>query len=206
MTSPTDTMTIIRDFALATASIATVFIALEGLHTWRRELRGKAHFEVARGLIYSTYDLRNKIESCRSRFIAAQEFPKDYYDVKGDPTPENQAKGYAYVYRNRWQPILDSLKEFDAQSLEAEALWGADIKSKTDNFRRCSTTLFVAIEAFIENEQSGGRIFESDKPFGIEMRKKVSAHGYDDDNMLSKKIVETIGEIEDKIRPYLDRS
>ncbi len=74
----TDVFSIIKDIVISIAAATTAIVAYKGLEKWHKELKGKANFDVALSLIKSTYKLRDKIESCRSPFIPANEFPKDY--------------------------------------------------------------------------------------------------------------------------------
>jgi len=199
-------ITDLKEILVGGAAIVTASVAIFGLKTWNRELRGKANFEVARGLIRATYKLRDDIASCRSPLVTGQEFPADYYDPQEENSHEKKALGWAHVYKNRWKPVWSSLQEFDAQTLEAEALWGHEVKLKTDKLRHCVNTLNVSIEEVISDKASGGRNFESDRKFGIRMRNNTAAHGSDDNNSLSTQISDAITGIEDLIRPHLERS
>ena len=202
----TEIITAIKDVLIGGAAIATASVAVIGLKSWSRELRGRADFEVARGLIRATYKLRDELRACRAPFIRAQEFPEGYYNPAGTSTPENEAQAWAHVYKNRWQPVWGALQEFDAQTLEAEALWGSEIRAKTDELRECVAELNAAIDAVISDKASGGRDFEIDKEFGRKMRSTVSASGSDEKNELTKKIAKAVTGIEDKVRPHLKRS
>lgn len=202
----TGIITAVKDVLLGGAAVAAATVAVVGLKNWSRELRGKADFDVARGLIRATYKLRDEIRSCRSPFIRAQEFPESYYDPTGKSTPEKKAQAWAHVYNNRWQPVWAAIQEFDAQTLEAEALWGSGIREKTDKLRGCVTELSAAIDAVISDKASGGRDFESDREFGRKMGLTASASGGDTNNKLSQEIVKAVTDIEDKIRPHLKRS
>jgi hypothetical protein len=204
--SCTELITAIKDVLLGGAAVTTTVVAVVGLKNWSRELRGRADFDVARGLIRATYKLRDEIRSCRAAFIMAQEFPDGYCDPNRKSTPEDEAQVWAHVYKNRWQPVWEAIQEFDAQTLEAEALWGSEIRQKTDKLRECIAELNSAIYAVISDKASGGRDFKSDREFGKKMRSTVSASGSDQSNELSKKITEAVTGIEDKIRPHLKRS
>jgi len=145
-------ITVFKDVCLSVAAIVTASVAIYGLRSWKKELSGKANFEVARGLIRSTYRLRDEISYGRSPFTSAHEFPKGYDPL--NKAPEKEAEAWSHVFTNRWKPIAEAVQEFDAQTLEAEALWGSDIKDMSFELRRCATTLRVAMEAVVSNEAS----------------------------------------------------
>jgi hypothetical protein len=48
----------LKDIILAIAAIVTATVAALGLKKWCEELRGRADFDVARGLIRATYKVR----------------------------------------------------------------------------------------------------------------------------------------------------
>lgn len=199
-------ITAIKDLSLTVAGVVTAVVAIRGLRNWNRELKGKAAFEVARGLAKATYRLRDEIRMCRSPLLTAREFPEGYGELSRNKTPENEAQAYAHIFTNRWNSVFASLQEFDTQTLEAEALWNNSIREKTDALRKLVRKLNVAIEAFIANERSGGKDFSSDKEFGRDIRSTVFASPTDADNKLSASIESSISFIQDELRPHLRRA
>jgi len=200
-------VTIAKDVLLGLAAATTATVAVLGLRKWRQELEGKAHFETARTLIRSTYRVREAIRTCRHPFYGAHEFPEGY---KGSPgahiTDEEEYRAWAYIYKNRWAPVWDALQEFDANTLEAEALWGSNIRTKADALRQCLRELNVAIDTVLRDKAHGGRDFESDRDFGKKMRSIVAAAPDDDQNKLNQKIRQALDGIEQELRPHLRRS
>lgn len=134
----------LKDVLLGCAAATTAIVAVIGLKNWSRELKGRAEFEAARNLIRATYKLRDEIARCRSPFMGGYEFPKEY--VHGaQHSPEEEARGWAYVYRNRWEPVLSALQDFETNALEAEALWGVQIRIGTDELRQCVIELRTSV-------------------------------------------------------------
>jgi hypothetical protein len=198
----------LKDVALGFAAIGTPTIAWIGLRKWRDELRGKANFEVARGLTRATYKLRDEIASARSPLVRGSEYPAGYQVPDANQQGANArvaAEALAHVYQNRWQRVSTALQEFDAQTLEAEALWGADIRESTQALRSCATTLFVSMEAIIDDKAAGGDHFERDRNFGRRMRANAHAAANVTDNELSNQISESVATLEAKLRSHLRR-
>ena len=193
-----------RDAILAVAAAVTATVAIKGLSSWNRELTGKAAFEAARALARATYKLRDEIKNCRAPFLAENEFPEDYRGQTVQITPHGEAQALAHAYKNRFHSVRSALQEFDSHTLEAEAIWGKEIRMKTDVLRHCVSELRSAIDAVIEDKASGGKNFADDQKFGKEMRGKVStARG--SENALSRTINEALQGIENVIRPHLKR-
>ncbi len=195
---------IIKDIALASAAGTTALVAYTGLEKWQKELRGKANFEVARELIKSVYIIRDELSYCRSPFTAAAEFPEDYKGALGKHTPEEKGQAWAHVYSRRWKSVGKAVQDFDTAVLEAEALWGPEIKKQATELRQCVSTLQVNIESYIQNAYSDGEDFKD-----REYMKLVQAGIWDsksEDNELTNRINSAIIDLESDIRPHLARS
>lgn len=198
---------VLKDFALGGAAVVTSWVAVQGLQKWRDELRGKTNFEVARGLARATYKVRDELAACRTPLIRSAEYPAGY-QAPAPGAPPNRAKeasALAYVYNNRWKPVTEALREFDAQKLEAEALWGSEIREGTEALHRCATTVFVAIESILDDARAGGAHFESNREFGRRTRSQAHASLTATDNPLSNDIAAAVSAIENKLRGHLKR-
>ena len=200
----TEFFSILKDLSLALAACVTAYVAFTGLEKWKKELRGKANFEVARALIKSIYKLRDEITYCRSPFIRANEFPDNYKGTLGKHSNQEEGDAWAYMYGKRWEPVVLSNEEFDAATLEAEAIWGSAIKEKTEELSKCVRTLNAAINAAISDKYSGGEDFRN-RAFAESMNANRSASILDKDNKLSMEIEKSILALESEIRPHLSR-
>lgn len=205
MSIPLDTITATKDVILSIAGITTAIVAIRGLSTWNRQLRGAADFDVARSLAKCTYKLRDKIQACRSPMIWAHEFPPEYREAGFTRTPQQQANGYAFVYANRWEPVFEALQEFDATTLEAEALWGGAVRTATDELRSVARKVNAGIDSYIEDAASDGHIFTVDREFGKEIRAIISATSSQQDNPINIALHKAVEGIDALIRPHLRR-
>ncbi|WP_431689431.1 hypothetical protein [Hahella sp. NBU794] len=195
--------TIFKDIFLAGSAVTMAYVAYRGLEKWKSELAGKADFDVARNLIRSVYKLRNEIQSCRSLFVSAGEFPEGYRNGMAGLTNREKGDAWLYVYNNRWNPVFNAIQEFDVSTLEVEALWGRDAKEKTQALRQLAMRLRVAIDSFLRNEYSGNQDL-ANSDFDVRVRSDLNASGLKGDS-LSPAIDSAIEEIEIMIRPHLKR-
>ena len=205
LTTP-ELIAVIKDIVLALAAIVTATVAIKGLTTWDRQLRGTAGFEAARAVAKSAYKVRDTLQDCRSPFLSSHEFPPEYYESRSNRAPEQKAKGYAFLYTNRWSPVWQAMQEFDANVLEAEALWGQSIRTATDPLRKVVRELNIAIDAIIANAASGGEDFSSDRDFGKKIRSMVSAVRTDSKNEVNIQLATAVQLIDDQLLPHLQRS
>lgn len=113
-----------KDIALAIAGVVTALVARKGLNNWLRELGGRTKFEAALALMRASYSVREALFNCRAPLVAAAEFPAGYKQGGDKPSTKEEVNAWNHVFKHRWSFVATSLKEFDARSLEAEALWG----------------------------------------------------------------------------------
>lgn len=152
---------IARDIIVSGAALVTAWVAVPGLHRWKRELLGKENLEAARNLLRATYKIREAVGSCRDPYLEDKEFPEDYDGREENPMED--ALAYAYVYRNRWRRVRRARQEFNAAALEAEVLWGCDVRAKAKELRVCLQKLFWGFQQYVLNVKSDNRKFERDK-------------------------------------------
>lgn len=196
-----DFFSIVKDIFLSGAAAITAYAAYKGIEKWRSEIEGKADFEVARSFIRSVYKLRNSIETCRSPFVSAGEFPEGYRGGLGGHSDKEKGDAWLYVYNNRWEPVFEAIQEFDGATIEAEALWGGKVKERAQLLRQLAARLRVSIDTYLRNEYSGNQDFE-DRDLGTKIRADLNASGLEVDT-LSPAITRAIEDIESIIRPHL---
>lgn len=200
----------VKDVLVGIAAAVTAVVAIKGLNTWSRQLTGSASFDTARGLVRATLKVRDAIEAFRSPFIMSHEFPVGYQNIQSEHPPghsrnQAEAEAWRHMYNKRWELVLTAVREFDSSSLEAEALWGQEIRDATNKLRGCIVQIYAAIDAAIENKAEGGEIFSRDKEFGKKMRAVLSASPSSKDNELTQDIVAAISGIEGLVKPHLRR-
>lgn len=161
----------LAEIITAIAAIAGAITAAIGVNTWRSELKGRAEFDAARGLMRSVYKARQCIASVRLPLILSHEFPSEYKDASPDRTVEQEANGYAHVFKVRWEPLSPTIEEIELNMIEAEILLGKDVASATKDFMQNIIRLRASIEAFIEEKAS--HVKPVDKDFSMMLRRDV---------------------------------
>jgi hypothetical protein len=192
-----------KDIALAIAGGVTALVARKGLNNWLRELGGRTKFEAALALMRASYSVREALFNCRAPLVAAAEFPAGYKQGGDKPSTKEEVNAWNHVFKHRWSFVATSLKEFDARSLEAEALWGADALEATQRLSRCVSVLYAAIESYMDNCVSEGENFRADREFMKKVRSEAFGSRSAADNELTTAILTAIRALEDFARPHL---
>lgn len=196
------TITVIKDILLAIAAITTATVAITGLRNWSKELKGKAYFDLARRLMMATYKVRDQLQYGRNPFTSAGEFPEDYDPRKRAEDNKQEAEAWAYVFNNRWKPIVDAVQELEVNALEAEALWGREIKNKLFGLRSCTLKLRSSMNSYVSRIAShGGDLTKS----SIAINEDVFVK-YNGDDELSINISKAVENIEKEVLPHIRKN
>ena len=187
-----------KDTATAAAAIAAAIVAALGLQTWKKQLHGSANYELARRLLRATYKVREAIRTVRVPFISIGEIIEARKAVGLEITGagiESSGENERAAYKIRWDQLSTALIDFQAELLEAEALWGSPIRNSSASLSQCIRELNAAIAEWLHgkthldptrDEHVTGIIYE-----------------LGDSNPFSERLAAAIGDIESQLRPHL---
>lgn len=194
-----DIVLAIAGIVTATVAVVTATVAVRGLNRWGVELKGKANFEAARQLAKATFKLRNDIDSFRNPLVYGGEYPAGF-DWTTATDPKERATAQAHVYSNRWAPIADSLKDFEAAALEAEALWDASIRIKTLALVSCVREVNTAAQETIRAIAQAGNFWRS-KEYEMEINSALTHITYGEQpNPFTARLASAIDAIEGELK------
>lgn len=191
------------------AAVGTI-VAILGLRTWRKQIAGKAEYELATRLLRAIYTVRDRVNSLRAPFISAGEM---YTAAKtktedGDELsqlPEQHDKLAELAYQVRWEHVQEAISDLAVQELEAEVLWENRVKSKLKPFYDCLTELRNALEDYLSTRR--GDYGDVSKEEQLKT-KKIVLRGWgtrgDRRDEFGERFSTTITEASKAIRPYLD--
>ena len=171
----------------AAAAAATAVAAWCGLHTWRRKIRAESELEVARGLLRSALRVRNAIRHARGRFFAPRpDMPSD--------------ESWVSAWHARMKSMFDTLTEFDAQILEAEALWGEQAKRASGPLD-CASQGYMRATLRYVGEQL-------DERYQLTQEELKQARGLawevpGEEDAFAQELEEAMRKLEEFARPYL---
>ncbi|HCG6765717.1 hypothetical protein [Vibrio parahaemolyticus] len=196
-------ITAIKDVIMSVAAVVTAVMAVLGLKSWQRELKGKTEFEVARSLLRDTYKVRDQLSYARNPMTLSNEFPQGYNPLQNQYDPKTEADAHGYAFTNRWKPVVEAVLEYELTLLEAEAIWGSEIKSLCFELRKCCQRLNRSMNTVVSDIAS-----EHDKYKGYE---HIPNKARDDvwssnDDELTANINAAVEAIEQYLRPHIKRN
>jgi hypothetical protein len=188
---------VVKDFILATAAIVTSSVAVFGLRKWREELRGRTEYEVARRVIRGLYKVRDGFRTVRSPMVWAHEYPEGNSGSAGTTSSINEKTADMHVYQNRWKYLAEAFVELEAETLEAEVLWGGDIEKLMREIRSCRAELLISLREYFAKLE---RVPDNREQYR-QVMEKIAA--FDDEDPLSKRTAAAIGALEARMRRHL---
>jgi hypothetical protein len=201
-------LTFLKDLITIASLTTGALVAIMGLHTWRRQLRGTANYELAKRLLKATYQVRDALQSVRSPLITAGEFAHAVKEAQLaiKPGDENyHADSSAAVYQLRWKPVIEAYQALELEAVEAETLWGSKARAATNTIRKSINSLSSALDLYLRDMQpQGARILDNASRETFRRIVYSVSQNPDEDPFL-RDLTAAIASIEAFAKPYLTR-
>ena len=197
----TEYITMGKDIALGVAALVTATVAVRGLHTWNRQLKGTASFDAAKDLAAATYRLRTAIERCRS---VVELRGGNYLFSPDDDGWKVIAKGHTALkarYDVGLNAVGAALVELETSALTAEALWGGAVKTKVKVLRVCCQMLKTNVDMLVG--EMNGSLKVSEEVFAAVRDIVGTMQTEKNPGFFSKQVADAIAGIEEVLIPHL---
>jgi hypothetical protein len=138
-------VSLIRDIITGISALIVAIVAVIGLGTWKKQLKGKTEYEIAQKLLRAVYRVRRAINVIRNPFIGVAEIREAMNEANMvyDPGAHvNNALNHELVFQKRWRGVLDAFVDMDAYGLEAETLWGQVVHERLQPLRQSANELY----------------------------------------------------------------
>lgn len=143
-----------KDSLLGVSAVTATIFAYLGLSAWRKELKGKAEYQLAKDVLKSVYKVREAFKHIRNPAIYQYEYPEDMTDHHGHLKREYKYEGTAYVYEKRWEIMHDAFKELEEHHLNAQVEWGSKFQDIIVELRSCRVKLQISIQQILERKKN----------------------------------------------------
>ena len=161
----------IKEVIVGLAAISATIFAYIGLNTWRKELKGKAEYQLAKDVLKSVYKVRDAFKHVRNPAIFEYEYPEEMRDYSGHLKAEQNYEGTLYVYEKRWEKMTEAFKELEEHHLDAQVEWGSEFQNKILQLRTCRAELLTEIQRMLDEKKNPHRIMRdhsaTEKSFSI---------------------------------------
>ncbi len=139
------------DIIVALCAAFVAGIAFVGINSWRKELGGKAKFELARNIMLLSLKLEANFEWARYGLSTSWE-STDRRRKDDESLKEAELLDQWYIRRQRLRPLLENLQKIQELGLEAEVLLDTESSKQASEaikvFKECWAELSTAIEDY----------------------------------------------------------
>ena len=196
---------IAKDVILGLSACSAAVFAYLGLDAWRKELKGKSEYELAKSVLKSVYKVREAFKHVRNPAIFQYEYPPDMIDSWGHLETEHDYDGTAHVYETRWKKMDEAFRELEENHLAAQVEWGSEFQNIIKKLRACRADLLVTIQQFLEKKKKPRRM----EPLNtLEQRAQERSVLYylgndSEYDKFTSEIESAIAEFENWLRPHI---
>jgi hypothetical protein len=199
-------ITAAKDILVGLSAVAAAVFAYMGLTTWRKELKGKSEYQLAKEVLKSVYKVRDAFNHVRNPAIFQYEYPEQMLDNAGYLKQENEYDDAAYVYEKRWEVMAKAFNELEEHHLEAQVEWGAEFRDVITKLRSCKVELQIAIQQMLERKKNPSENMPNSAEELAQARSILYFHGSESKHdKFTPEIDEAINEFEKWLRPHIKR-
>lgn len=194
-------ISIAKDWLTLLIAGCGVWVAWQGLKTWRRQLKGTSQFDVAKRLMLKVYQIRRDIEYCRSSVRKISIFT---HHEDGQPIPEREQLRYSSdrEMKGRFKYIIETSSEMDFLLFESEIILGKELRELFQPIEEVCYTLRDSIEEYTEDyNQKDDKFRDAEERNRYrELRQIIYSRKGD---AIQAKVDSAVSEIEKFIKPYV---
>lgn len=189
----------------ATAASAAIFAYL-GLSAWRKELKGKAEYELAKDVLKSVYRVRDGFSHVRHPAIYQYEYPPEMTNHTGHLDKEHRYQGTLHVYEKRMEVLNKAFQELEEHHLAAQVEWGSEFRTTIKSLRICRGELLEAVRGLLEPMKNPHKEYSTTLAQTREERSVLYEIGGDPiHDAFTLQINKAIDEFEKWLRPHIKK-
>lgn len=199
-------MALVKDLILSGVAITGAVVAIKGLGTWKRQLRGQFEYELSRRILVTLFKYRDAINGVRHPVMWAYEMPNPPEDESKSMSREHvQFHGTSKAYQARWDKVQTERTSLYADLLEGEAIWGDELKKLFKALFNLEHELFTSVRHYIGliNPDTGDASKEAIRKIDKNRRDIIYDDLSEDGDEYKKDFQRGVEEIEDYLKPKL---
>ena len=172
-------VSIAKDVVVGIAALVGAVVAVLGLGTWKRQIKGQSDYDLARRLLVTVFKYRDAVDGVRHPAMWADEMPLPSAEESERMSREqSRFYGVSRAYQSRWEKVQVERASLYADTLVAEALWGDELKRLFKDLYSLEHELLACIRLYLDAINPD--IPDDTKDATAEIRKKRRDIMYDD--------------------------
>jgi len=196
-------VTLVKDVVMGIAAIVAFVIAILGYGAWKDQLKGRTEYDVARSLLRSTLKVRDAIAHVRTHYMPSGEISHALKEAGVEIAQDDPHYSFylnAAVYQQRFNVLREANSQFHADLVEAEAIWGNEVREVVKPLGQATNELYWTIDTMLA-ERHAGEWPPQDREERLQQVKVL--HRIGKDNPFSARVDDAVNGIEDYLKQYL---
>lgn len=193
-----------QNVVVSLCALSTAAIAFAGFNKWRKELKGKSEYQLAKDILKSVYKVKRGFSVVRNPMMFAYEYPQEIRDKPGHPQGADRHEAIAHAYEKRWEHLENAFRELEDLTLDAMVEWGSEYSEVIKPLRKCRGELLVAIQGYVRSLKEPPRPpteKEVEEEFSRSTLYEVGSDSKHDS--FTPEIDKAIAKFEVKLRPHI---
>lgn len=135
----------------AGCAVFGAYIAKKGLGSWQRQMSGQAYFDLTKRILVGIYKLRSTVYAVRHPAVYPSEMPFPSDDERKTMDQSDvRFYGISGAYAKRWEKVVEAENQLEVDLMEAEAIWGTDLKDHYNELRALIFELLTVVRYTME--------------------------------------------------------
>lgn len=202
----TEIVALLKDIVLSGAAITGAVVAVKGLGTWQRQLKGQSEYELSRRILVTVFKYRDAINGVRHPAMWAYEMPSpSEYEAKIMSQEQIRFYGTSKAYQARWDKVQIEKTSLYADLLESEAIWGNELKNLFKKVFDLEHELFTRIRYYIELINPDTDVASKEAIRNIDKKKRDIMYDNlsEEPDEYKRELISAIEDVEKYLKPKL---
>ncbi len=149
------------DVVVALAALIAAIVAFRGVKQWRKELTGKAKFEIARKMALLGFQFQERFRQARGPITFAGESAERIKSE--DETPQERvALDEHFARQARLRPLGEILEELRSVNWEAKIILRQDFQEEIKPLEKSFRELFATVQSYFSIQLRSGKRSSTD--------------------------------------------
>jgi len=201
----TELVSNITSIITAASAIGVAVMAFLGINTWRKELTGRAKFELTKTIMVLSRKIQAQFEWARFPITLSSEHsnrPK----LENESSEMSSVLDLYYIRGQRLKPLGEDLAKLQETTWEAESVLDKSASAEVSNvyvlLKSKYADLITGLEAYFEvlYDEAKGRDVSMHQEWLKELRKEIYTTK---DDSFSKDVEKAVTNLSSVLKPYL---
>lgn len=101
------------------------YVAIQGLNTWKRQLKGKDEYELCKKVLVDLYKYKNGINIVRNPIMFEYEYENNNSDFDDK---KQKYKNISNAYQRRWDNVQENNDKLKLSIMESKVYWDDELE------------------------------------------------------------------------------